>query len=321
MAFRKPRAGALGSLTECPPDIRSCGVRELIQIPDYYEIIPRFSPYSILLLSSPPQLLNSSTPPLQLPLPPMLSFLHNLVNPVILFWVLTGLYFLARYKQRARLAKYAMWAAVSWLFLISTSPLPLWLTRQLEKQYTTLDTSTLPAGKEWHIVVLGGGHSSAPDLTAANRLSPEALGRLVEGIRLYRLLPGSKIVCSGYSQSGRMSQAETLTQAALDLGVDPADTLMLVKPAHTKAEARAYVDRFGKNTSVILVTSALHLPRAMGWFHRAGLEPIPAPTNHAVKIDPDRWTYDWLPSPRKIGLMQQATHEYAGRVLYWIEGI
>ncbi len=28
-AFRKPRAGALGSLTECPLDIRSCGVREL----------------------------------------------------------------------------------------------------------------------------------------------------------------------------------------------------------------------------------------------------------------------------------------------------
>ncbi len=28
-AFRKPRAGALGSLTECPLDIRSYGVREL----------------------------------------------------------------------------------------------------------------------------------------------------------------------------------------------------------------------------------------------------------------------------------------------------
>ncbi len=32
-AFRKPRAGALGSLTECPLDIRPCGVRELTSKP------------------------------------------------------------------------------------------------------------------------------------------------------------------------------------------------------------------------------------------------------------------------------------------------
>ncbi len=251
----------------------------------------------------------------------MLTFLNNLVNPVILFWVLVGLYFLGRYKRRKGLAKFAMWASAIWLFVISTSPVPELLTRQLEKQYITLDPATLPPGKEWHIVVLGGGQSNAPELTAANRLSSEALGRLVEGVRLHRLLPGSKIVCSGYAQSGRLSQAETLAQAALDLGVDPADTLLLVKPAQTKAEASAYFDRFGKHTSLILVTSALHLPRALSWFHRVGLDPIPAPTNHAVKIDPNRWTYDWLPSPRKIGLMQQATHEYAGRLLYWLEGI
>jgi hypothetical protein len=38
-ASRKPRAGALGSLTECPQDIRPCRDRELIhasfQIPDF----------------------------------------------------------------------------------------------------------------------------------------------------------------------------------------------------------------------------------------------------------------------------------------------
>ncbi len=33
LAFRKPRAGALGSLTECPLDIRSYGVRELTSTP------------------------------------------------------------------------------------------------------------------------------------------------------------------------------------------------------------------------------------------------------------------------------------------------
>ena len=54
-AFRKPRAGALGSLTECPLDIRPCGVCELIpalipdsRIPDYYLPDSRFSDSRLL---------------------------------------------------------------------------------------------------------------------------------------------------------------------------------------------------------------------------------------------------------------------------------
>ncbi len=46
-AFRKPRAGALGSLTECPLDIRPFGVCELIHVSSQirrFQILPSSKP-------------------------------------------------------------------------------------------------------------------------------------------------------------------------------------------------------------------------------------------------------------------------------------
>src|ERR1700690_2544093 len=43
------------------------------------------------------------------------------------------------------------------------------------------------------IVVLGGGHSANLNLPESKRISATSLERLVEGIRLYRMIPGSKL--------------------------------------------------------------------------------------------------------------------------------
>lgn len=245
----------------------------------------------------------------------MLALLHHFANPVWLLWALAIGFLACRRLGRPRAARAFAWAGVLWLFLISTSPLPLWLARGLEARYPVLDPAGLAQGKSWHIMVLGGGHTNDPDVTPADRLSAEALGRLAEGMRLHRLLPGSKLVFSGYSTTGRPSQAENLAMAAVDLGVSPADTLLLTEPTRTSEEALAYVQRFGAENPTILVTSAIHLPRAMGWFRQAGAEPQPAPATHAVKFAPGRMTYHFIPSPSKIGLMHQALHEYGGLLL------
>lgn len=245
----------------------------------------------------------------------MLALLHHLANPVWLLWFLAIGFFLCRRSGRRRAARGFAWAGIFWLFLISTSPLPLWLARGLEARHPVLDPGTLPAGASWHIMVLGGGHTNDPSVTPADRLSAEALGRLAEGIRLHRLLPGSKLVFSGFSTTGRPSQAENLAMAAVDLGVSPADTLLLSEPTRTSEEARAYVRRFGADIPTILVTSAIHLPRAIGWFRQAGANPVPAPATHAVKFAPGRSTYHFIPSPSKIGLMHQALHEYGGLLM------
>jgi uncharacterized SAM-binding protein YcdF (DUF218 family) len=69
------------------------------------------------------------------------------------------------------------------------------------------------------IMVMGGGYANEFLLLYNNQLSQNALGRLVEGIRLYKKLPGSKIILSGWGYDQPLSQAQTLDLTTLPLGV------------------------------------------------------------------------------------------------------
>lgn len=205
----------------------------------------------------------------------------------------------------------ALGYALAWLFLISTTPLPVFLAKQRESRHAVLwqipDSIQRP-----HILVLGGGHSIAPSLPPNDQLSHQALSRLAEGIRLKQQRPGARLIGSGNSMSNLTPQATVLMNAAVALGIAPADTLQSTAPFNTETEAFAYAQRFGTAEPVILVTSALHIPRALFWFRQAGIRAIPAPTDHYFKPDPEKSPYGWKPSTEKIAMTAALMHEWAG---------
>lgn len=251
-----------------------------------------------------------------------MRFLLNLLIDPVFLWVLCmaagGILWL---RHRRKPARRLFWAGGLWLLLISATPLSTWLAVGLEYRYPVWRPALLPSDstKTIHIMVLGGGMTSGENITPADQLSGDALNRIVEGVRIKHLAPRAQLVTSGFSIRSDRSQAEILSTAAVDLGVSPADTLWLPDPRTTREEAAAYRARFDDGATIILVTSAMHLPRAMGWFRHNGMDPIPAPANHLVKISPDRWTYDWWPSPQKITRMRRVCHEYAGLAeLAWV---
>jgi uncharacterized SAM-binding protein YcdF (DUF218 family) len=237
-------------------------------------------------------------------------FIYILIHP--LFWL--GLFYFVYWRAKARgkykLAPYFKWATLVWLFLIYVSPLPQWLVYRLEYRYPPL--MEVSAMDSVHIVVLGGGSSIAPELPHHAQLSSTASSRLMESLRLYHQLPGAKLVFSGHSSSGRTSIAERMALAALDLQVSPADTLWISTPSNTREEAHDYFDRFRGNHMVVLVTSASHMPRAMRAFRKQGLQPLAAPTDYHIRIDPEEKTFHFKPSLEKIGMMRTAMKEYAG---------
>lgn len=244
----------------------------------------------------------------------MRFLLNILIDPLFLALAVIcgGMLFL--WKNRKRQARICFILSGSWIAIMAITPLSTFLAKQLEYTYPVFEPQSvrLDSVQPIHIVVLGGGLSIGEGVTTADQLSSDALSRIVEGIRLHRLIPGSQLVTSGFSIRGNRSQAELLATTAVELGAHPSDTLWLTTPTTTREEASAYLARFGSRSQIILVTSALHLPRAMGWFQYQGLNPMPAPANHLIKIDPDRWTYHWRPSLRKISIMQKVFHEYAG---------
>jgi len=235
----------------------------------------------------------------------------TLLNPFFIFWIGILLAIALAVGKKEKRAKVLFCLSLAWLFLVSTSLLPDWLMKSLEDRYAVYQP---PANDStaYHILVLGGGHVADPRLPPHAQLSESALARLVEGIRIYRLLPQSKLVLSGYSSTGGTSQAKVLKQTAVSLGVDEQDILLQEKPQNTYQEAKEYTDRYGDHPLVV-VTSASHMPRAMKMFAMVGRTAIPAPTNYRIKES----EYDrrpWLPSVDNIRNMHAVMIEYVG---YW----
>lgn len=240
----------------------------------------------------------------------MIKFLIDPFN-ILLFLLLIAV--VARLLNYRSSFKWLLGILAVWFLVISTPVFPNIILHSLENRYVPIDVTKLGDDvreTEYHIVVLGGGHGFDDRLPPNSLLSLQALARLNEGVRLHRELPNSTLVLSGYSSSGRTTQAEMLYQTALLLGVDEGRMLMQKEPANTNEEARAYLELFGNDKPILLVTSAAHMPRSMGAFQNIGLDPIPSPAHFRLIGGPSfkRW---WLPSVRNILHFGTAVNEYA----------
>ena len=133
--------------------------------------------------------------------------------------------------------------------------------------------------------MLGGGHVSDPRLPANSQISAAALGRVVEGVRLHKAVPGSKLLLSGGAVFDPVPEAEVMAQIAVLLGVKPQDIRLESDSRDTAEEAEIIAKMIGRE-KFILVTSAAHMPRSMALFRRRGLQPIPAPADFRAPEDP-----------------------------------
>ena len=251
----------------------------------------------------------------------MRSFLHFLLMPLTVFWgflLFSGLMSLLKRKKSSR---WLLAVGLIWLALISTRPMTGFLVNHLEKQYPALlsvDTSKLP--KPVRIMVLGSGFSDDSRLSPNSRLSVMAMGRVAEGIRMHRLVPESTIVFSGYKGKLSVSQAEVSADAAVSLGVGRSSTATLTTTRTTLDEAETFFSTYGPGGTLILVTDAIHMPRAMKLFKASGLDPIASPTNYIIKRNSVSKPELPLPRAEHIRNMENAVHEYAGHLWYSLGG-
>lgn len=241
--------------------------------------------------------------------------------PLPVFWILFILAVVFYLRRRRISSRVFAIFSIIWLLAISTPLLPDLLISYLEDRYPVFNPERFIAiERPVHIVVLGGGHVNDDRLPANDRLSPTAMVRLSEAIRIHRNLPGSIIITSGWSASGKVPQAEVLAETALLLGVDDSYIKKQSLPENTRMEASEYHRLFGDNAQIILVTSAVHMRRAIYAFQEEGLDPVPAPANHLIKKDENYNPWIGIPSSGNIRKMESAVHEYAGFLWYKLTG-
>jgi len=160
------------------------------------------------------------------------------------------------------------------------------------------------------IAVLGGGVKTDIRIPITSLLGSGSVVRLVEAIRLYRMIRGSQLIILGGAVFDRTADSVIMKRLAIDLGVNPADIILVSDAKDTITQTKRLKSIVG-NDKFILVTSASHMPRSMAMLKKMGLQPIPAPTAHLVRRGFLNFQ-SFLPGAKALIKVQTAVHEYMG---------
>jgi uncharacterized SAM-binding protein YcdF (DUF218 family) len=140
-----------------------------------------------------------------------------------------------------------------------------------------------------------------------SQISGESLVRLAETIRIYRKIPGSKIILSGGAVFEPCPEANTLFKVAQILNVHSSDTILDKDSRDTEEQVKRIRSIVGDDPFV-LVTSASHMPRSIALCKKLGLAPIPAPAKHPSFKKTTIQPADFYPSSGSWGKAERATY-------------
>ncbi|MGB3312028.1 MAG: YdcF family protein [Nodosilinea sp.] len=232
-------------------------------------------------------------------------------------------------NRRPRWATGAIALALILLLVSSNNWVSTGIMRSLEWRYP--DSVNLPEAEA--IVVLGG--SIKPQFPPRPWIDVAEEGdRVLHGARLYLAGKAPLLVFSGgritWGQGQIRSEAEDMAELAAALGVP--NRAMLMEPDSLNTFENAtytqvlLADRGIKR--ILLVTSAMHMPRALAIFRKQGFEAIPAPTDFHVAPDPqDSGQNTWqgralnlMPQTENLHYLTRALKEYLGIGIYWLKG-
>jgi uncharacterized SAM-binding protein YcdF (DUF218 family) len=222
------------------------------------------------------------------------------------------------WAMRLRKASVAMAGfGVAWSLVWSLPACSDWLRGSLEQQYPSVDERTLPASDA--IVVLGGG---MPYWLGRNKVDPDDLrsSRLAAGARAWLAGRAPLVILSGGGGGRQGSEAAMMAKAIRRLQV-PASALVLEERSRSTRDNAVNTARLARERGihqVLLVTSAVHMPRARLLFESTGIHVVPVPVSQYARCE--TWHDCWLPAPGALWRSGRALKEYAGLIAVRIDG-
>jgi uncharacterized SAM-binding protein YcdF (DUF218 family) len=214
-------------------------------------------------------------------------------------------------KRFRRGSRFALVSAVVIYVIFATGPISFWLLGRLEYTHPYLKDISLAKDAKY-VVVLAAYADNDQNLPLSSRVNSSAAFRLMEAQRIQRQIPGARILISGSSRV-----TNVMKDVLVSLGMNEANILIDNNALNTSQSAENIKGLAG-DEEVILVTSAGHMPRSMMAFRKAGVEPIPAPTDYLTFKH--YMAISYLPSPLHMRNSDLAVHEYIGILWYKIKG-
>ena len=207
------------------------------------------------------------------------------------------------------------WLGVLGFVAIAALPIDDWLARPLEDRFPPL--TQLPDHVDG-VIVLGGAIDPVLSDRHGRPALDEAGERMTEFVRLAHRYPDAKLIFTGGSAAllGGPPEADAAKQLFADLGLDTAHIMFERRSRDTYENAlysRSLADpRPGEVW--ILVTSATHMPRAVGIFRHQGWPVVADPVGYKTA----GWRAGGL--SRSLRSIEAALHEWLGLAAYWAQG-
>ena len=227
-------------------------------------------------------------------------------------------------KRRPRLGRALLWAYLGVFYLLSTPGVASHLLLSLEWYPPLVETADIE-GAGAIVVLSAAGYRGGPEYQEAD--APEAAADRAGSLTLQRLeyaaylarRTGLPILTTGSSRSfGPERSMAQLMKRTLE-----EDFRVAVRWTEDQAQdtfqnarnSRALLHDEGIET-VLLVTHAWHMPRAVFSFETAGLQVIAAPTRFTYPPEPI--IGDFFPTIGALHSSYYGLHEWMGLAWYWL---
>jgi len=234
----------------------------------------------------------------------MLFFLRKFIEALLLPVGLSGLLIIAGIVLRRR------WIAIVGtitLYVFSTQFTSRSMLRSLERVYEPITVAAAPDADA--IVVLNGGIVRGRN--AAGVQWGESANRYFAGLDLALAGKAKIFVISAGIVPG---QGAILQQTAIRREMQPERIILTPPVSSTEDEARAVSEIPGIH-SILLVTSAYHMPRAVLLFRARGLDVSPFPTDERAPAQV-AFPFAFIPASAPLQESEQAMREYYGLAFY-----
>lgn len=173
------------------------------------------------------------------------------------------------------------------------------------------------------IVVLGGGMDGEVNSVRGGYELNRSGDRFVEALRLALRHPNARIVIAGGPAALLQQEPEALAGKRFfeAFGIAPERILVDDQSRNTEENAQFAQElaSVGGGETWLLVTSAFHMPRAVGLFRKAEFPAIPWPADYlasgaeGLRIKPDQ-------STENVSVSSLALREWAGLLGYYLTG-
>jgi uncharacterized SAM-binding protein YcdF (DUF218 family) len=221
-------------------------------------------------------------------------------------------------RTRPRRARVLLAVAVLELLFFSTESVSRWLYARLEAGVVSTFHPQPPYDV---VVVLGGILEPSAETTGQLELS-ESGERVVTAADLLRAGQARDVLLTGGSvspQALETPEAEHLARWLRAEGIAPERIVVEGQSRNTRENALFSAPIIAAHgwKRILIVTSAWHMPRALGCFRAVGIEADALPVDHRSRANPG---FAWNPRVKYLANSTDALRELFGRIVYRVRG-